>query len=113
MTATAASGAKATATVAGKGDPGYGAAAEMRTPTLPPTLAFAFARRPDVRPEPPPQPGATAKMLAETGLCLSLDAHQEAPGGVLTPWTGLGPLLASRLRRADGGAFMKLGVRGV
>ena len=32
------------------------------------TLAFAFARRPDVRPEPPPQPGATAKMLAEAGL---------------------------------------------
>ena len=109
MTATAASGAKATATVTGKGDPGYGAAAEMRTPTLRLILAFAFARRP----EPPPQPGATAKMLAETGLCLSLDAHQEAPGGVLTPWTGLGPLLASRLRRADGGAFMQLGVRGV
>ena len=51
-------------------------------------------------------------MLAETGLCLSLDSHQEAPGGVLTPWTGLGPILASRLRRAEGGAFMKLGVRG-
>ena len=84
-------------------------AAEMRTATLPLIPASAFARRP----EPPPQPGATAKMLAETGLCLSLDAHQEAPGGVLTPWTGLGPLLASRLRRADGGAFMKLGVRGV
>ena len=80
VTATAASGARATATVKGKGDPGY---------------------------------GATAKMLAETGLCLSLDAHQEAAGGVLTPWTGLGPLLASRLRRADGGAFMQLGVRGV
>lgn len=79
VTATAASGAKATATVKGKGDPGY---------------------------------GATAKMLAETGLCLSLDSHQEAPGGVLTPWTGLGPILASRLRRADGGAFMMLGVRG-
>ena len=82
---------------------------QCASPPLPLILAFALARRP----EPPPQPGATAKMLAETGLCLSLDAHQEAPGGVLTPWTGLGPLLASRLRRADGGAFMKLGVRGV
>ena len=101
----------ATLHLCSQGDPGYGVAAEMRTPTLPLTLAFAFARRPDVRPEPPPQPGATAKMLAETGLCLSLDAHQEAPGGVLTPWTGLGPLLASRLRRADGGAFMALDVR--
>ena len=43
VTATAASGAQAVATVAGKGDPGY---------------------------------GATAKMLAEVGLCLSLDAHE-------------------------------------
>jgi len=78
VTATAASGAEATAVVKGNGDPGY---------------------------------GATAKMLAETGLSLSLDGHQAVGGGgVLTPWTGLGELLVSRLRRAEGGAFMSLEV---
>ena len=43
VTATAASGAQATAIVKGKGDPGYGAAAEILTPTLTPTLTLAFA----------------------------------------------------------------------
>ena len=57
--------------------------------------------------------GATAKMLAETGLCLSLDQHHEwrTKGGVLTPWTGLGELLVSRLRRAEGGNFMSLDIK--
>ena len=57
--------------------------------------------------------GATAKMLAETGLCLSLDQHNEwrTKGGVLTPWTGLGELLVSRLRRAEGGNFMSLDIK--
>ena len=55
--------------------------------------------------------GATAKMLAETGLCLGLDSLP-GPGGVLTPWTGGGSVLESRLRRAVGGSFMKLDVRG-
>jgi len=77
VTAAAPSGAKAIASVRGKGDPGY---------------------------------GATAKMLAEVGLCLGLDAHQHAPGGVLTPSTGLGQILVSRLGRAEGGTFMKLDV---
>lgn len=56
--------------------------------------------------------GATAKMLAETGLCLSLDGHQggQHKGGVLTPSTGLGEHLVSRLRRAEGGRFMSLDV---
>jgi short subunit dehydrogenase-like uncharacterized protein len=84
VTATAASGTVATAVVRGQGDPGY---------------------------------GATAKMLAETGLCLSFDAQPAhsggggGGGGVLTPWTGLGELLVSRLRRAEGGNFMSLVVR--
>jgi len=55
--------------------------------------------------------GATAKMLAETGLCLSLDGPHQAGGGVLTPWTALGELLVARLRRAEGGAFMSLDVK--
>ena len=53
--------------------------------------------------------GATAKMLAECGLCLSLD-ELSGPGGVLTPWTGLGEPLVSRLRRAEEGRFMALDV---
>ncbi len=76
VTATAASGAAATAVLKGKGDPGY---------------------------------GATAKMLAETGLCLSFDAPQGG-GGVLTPSTALGELLVSRLRRAEEGRFMSVEV---
>lgn len=72
------SGRRATATVKGKGDPGY---------------------------------GATAKMLGETGLCLSLDPHPDAAGGVLTPWTALGETLVTRLRKAEGGGFMSLGVQ--
>jgi len=82
VTATAPSGTEATAVVKGKGDPGY---------------------------------GATAKMLAEAGLCLSLDEPHEAGGGigggVLTPWTALGELLVTRLRRAEGGTFMSLDVK--
>ena len=56
--------------------------------------------------------GATAKMLAETGLCLSLDdeASGGGGGGVLTPWTALGEQLVTRLRQAEGGAFMSLDV---
>ena len=77
VTATAASGAAATAVVRGRGDPGY---------------------------------GATAKMLAETGLCLCFDANEGTGGGVLTPSTGLGELLVSRLRQAEGGSFMGLDV---
>lgn len=57
--------------------------------------------------------GATAKMLAEMGLCLSFDEHQLAGrgGGVVTPSTGVGELLVARLRRAEEGAFMSLDVR--
>lgn len=55
--------------------------------------------------------GATAKMLAETGLCLSLDQHHQKGGGaVLTPSTGLGELLVARLRQAEAGGFMSLEV---
>ena len=58
--------------------------------------------------------GATAKMLAETGLCLScLDppSPHQTGGGVLTPATGLGELLVARLLRAEGGGFMSLDVK--
>ena len=56
--------------------------------------------------------GATAKMLAETGLCLALDPHRAShpDGGVLTPSTALGDLLVRRLRAAEDGAFMSLDV---
>jgi len=53
--------------------------------------------------------GATSKMLAELGLCLALDDHSESShrAGVLTPSTGLGHTLASRLAQAEGGQFME------
>ena len=52
--------------------------------------------------------GATSKMLAEVGLCLALDNHLDSrqPAGVLTPSTGLGHVLAQRLRGACRGNFM-------
>jgi short subunit dehydrogenase-like uncharacterized protein len=53
--------------------------------------------------------GATSKMLAELGLCLALDDHSESShrAGVLTPSTGLGHTLVSRLSQAQGGNFMR------
>ncbi|MDB2668815.1 saccharopine dehydrogenase NADP-binding domain-containing protein [Alphaproteobacteria bacterium] len=52
--------------------------------------------------------GATSKMLAELGLCLALDDHSGAShsAGVLTPSTGLGHALVSRLTQALGSKFM-------
>jgi short subunit dehydrogenase-like uncharacterized protein len=52
--------------------------------------------------------GATSKMLAELGLCLALDDHQGSShsAGVLTPATGLGHALVSRLSQAQAGQFM-------
>ena len=52
--------------------------------------------------------GATSKMLAELGLCLALDDHSESShrAGVLTPSTGLGHVLVTRLTQAEGGKFM-------
>ena len=53
--------------------------------------------------------GATSKMLAELGLCLALDDHSESShqAGLLTPSTGLGHALVSRLSLAHGGNFMR------
>ena len=53
--------------------------------------------------------GATSKMLAELGLCLALDDHSESShkAGVLTPSTGLGHALVSRLAQAQDGQFME------
>ena len=53
--------------------------------------------------------GATSKMLAELGLCLALDDHSSSShsAGVLTPSTGLGYALVSRLSQARGGNFMQ------
>ena len=42
---------------------------------------------------------ATAVMLGEAGLCLALD-ELPGQGGVLTPATAMGTLLADRLRAA-------------
>jgi short subunit dehydrogenase-like uncharacterized protein len=52
--------------------------------------------------------GATSKMLAELGLCLAFDNHSGAShsAGVLTPSTGLGQALVSRLSSARGGKLM-------
>jgi len=52
--------------------------------------------------------GATSKMLAELGLCLAFDDHSGAShsAGVLTPSTGLGQVLVSRLSSARSGKFM-------
>jgi short subunit dehydrogenase-like uncharacterized protein len=67
--ATTTTGARYTARVKAKGDPGY---------------------------------AATAVMVSESGLALLLDrdALPASPGGVLTPATGLGDVLVSRLRAA-------------
>jgi short subunit dehydrogenase-like uncharacterized protein len=44
---------------------------------------------------------ATAVMLGESALCLALDeARLPSRAGVLTPATGLGSVLADRLRAA-------------
>ncbi len=53
--------------------------------------------------------GATSKMLAELGLCLALDDHSGSShkAGVLTPSTGLGHTLVSRLAQAHDGQFME------
>ena len=42
---------------------------------------------------------ATARMLAESALCLAFD-HVESPGGVLTPASSMGMKLVNRLRGA-------------
>ena len=56
--------------------------------------------------------GATAKMLGEVGLGLSFDVERAAgSGGVLTPWTGMGDVLVTRLRQAEGSTFMSFDVR--
>lgn len=55
--------------------------------------------------------GATAKMLAELGLCLAFDTPTGEAGpraGVLTPSTALGDALVARLNAAEGGSFMSL-----
>lgn len=45
--------------------------------------------------------GETAKMLSESALCLALDGAQlSAPGGILTPASGMGMRLVERLRSA-------------
>lgn len=45
--------------------------------------------------------GETAKMMAESALCLALDgASLSAPGGIRTPASTMGPLLIDRLRAA-------------
>ena len=43
--------------------------------------------------------GDSAKMLAESALCLALDPL-EGPGGVLTPASAMGEALIARLRDA-------------
>lgn len=55
---------------------------------------------------------STVKFLCESALCLASQAEQlpgKQRGGVLTPATGLGDVLANRLRQA--GAKIKLAVR--
>ncbi len=44
--------------------------------------------------------GDTAKMLAESALCLAQDPLEGEPGGVLTPASAMGDPLVDRLRRA-------------
>ncbi len=53
---------------------------------------------------------ATSKMLAETGLCLALDADAPEAYGVITPAVALGATLRERLTRAEGGHFMQFDV---
>ena len=52
-----------------------------------------------------PSNRATLKFVCEAALCIALDAQRlpggSARGGVLTPATGLGDVLAERLRAAD------------
>ena len=57
---------------------------------------------------------ATAKMLAEAGRCLALEACHQAPqaltvpgGGVTTASAAMGMGLIRRLKNADGGRFMR------
>src|SRR5262249_15231800 len=46
--------------------------------------------------------GGTAKMLAESAMCLAKDGERLAPRfGVLTPATAMGMRLVERLRKAD------------
>mmetsp|Transcript_31700 Transcript_31700/g.43493 ORF Transcript_31700/g.43493 Transcript_31700/m.43493 type:complete len:491 (-) Transcript_31700:58-1530(-) len=50
----------------------------------------------------PTDPGYrdTARMLVESGLCLSVESDRlQGPGGVMTPAIGLGPLLLERLQK--------------
>ena len=45
--------------------------------------------------------GSTAKILAESALCLAFDSEQlTSPGGVLTPAEAMGDLLLERLQKA-------------
>ncbi|MDF2446196.1 MAG: hypothetical protein K0S46_1432 [Moraxellaceae bacterium] len=44
--------------------------------------------------------GDTAKMMAEAGLCLALDAKLPAAAGVITPASAMGEALVPRLERA-------------
>src|ERR1700742_3481588 len=49
-----------------------------------------------------PGDGATARMLAESGVCLALDrADLPAISGVLTPASAMGMKLVERLRKVD------------
>ncbi len=68
---------------------------QIPTPTGLRTLRAKFAAQGD------PGYGATATMVAESALCLSLDADKlPAHGGVLTPASAMGTRLSQRLRRA-------------
>jgi short subunit dehydrogenase-like uncharacterized protein len=54
-----------------------------------------------IRGDSDPGYGETAKMLAESALCLALDGDElTSPGGVLTPAAAMAAPLLERLRRA-------------
>jgi short subunit dehydrogenase-like uncharacterized protein len=65
------------------------------------TAADGKRWRADVKAKGDPGYGATSVMLGEAGLCLALDTQQlPARAGVVTPSSGMGDVLADRLRAA-------------